>query len=109
MSEPRRWSGGAARVAEERPLGDGRWRHDALPLAFLVVVDLDPELGGDVDAVGGLQQGERQVALAGRPPQGRGAVAGFLSPAMVDVRVQRRLVARDLETEKMLAWAVLRE
>src|SRR3546814_8009440 len=75
MSEPRRWSGGAARVAGERPLGDGRRRHDALPLAFLVVVDLDPEIGGDVDAVGGLQQGERQVALAGRRPQGRGDVA----------------------------------
>src|SRR3546814_16933937 len=27
---------------------------------------------------------------------------------MVDVGVQRRLVARDLETDKLVAWAVLR-
>src|SRR3546814_13717132 len=101
MSEPRRWSGGAARVAEERPLGDGRRRHDALPLAFLVVVDLDPEIGADVDAVGGLQQCERQVALAGRRPQSRGAVAGLLFPAMVDVGVQTRLVARASQTPNM--------
>src|SRR3546814_16737466 len=57
MSEPRRWSGGAARVAEERPLGEGRRRPDALPLAFLFVVDLDQAIGGDVAAVGGYQQG----------------------------------------------------
>src|SRR3546814_7845304 len=32
--KPRRRGGGAARVAEERPLDDARRRHDALPLAF---------------------------------------------------------------------------
>src|SRR5512138_1070098 len=108
MSEPRRRGGGTARMTEERPLDDLRRRHDALPLAFLVEIDLDPEVVGDLHAVGRLQHGERQVALAGRRPEGGGDVAGLLLLPVVDPGTVRRLVAGDLQADEQVARAVLR-
>src|SRR6516164_8912625 len=94
-----------ARGREEWPLDHLRCDHAALPHQLAVEIDVSPQRRAD-SAVRRLDDGEREVALAGRRPGRRGDTARLAPPRArgIQQRVVGGLVAGYVEPDECAAW-----
>src|SRR6516162_2490799 len=94
-----------ARGREKWPLDYPRRDHAALPHQLAVEIDVRPQRRAD-GAVRGIDDGERDVALAGWRPGRRGDTSRLAPPRArgIQQRVVGGLVAGNIEPDECAAW-----